>query len=73
MRTMESGYGLCVAFVPGNRHIVVGTKEGFLELYEISSGALLEKQQAHKGAVWSLSVRPNKLGIATASADHTVK
>jgi U3 small nucleolar RNA-associated protein 12 len=26
LRSMDSGYGLCVAFVPGNRHIVVGTK-----------------------------------------------
>lgn len=26
IRTMEAGYGLCTAFVPGNRHVLVGTR-----------------------------------------------
>ena len=26
IRTMPSGYGLCGCFVPGDRHVVVGTK-----------------------------------------------
>lgn len=49
---MESGYGLCALFVPGNRHAVVGTKEGRLELYDVATGAQLAAVEAHTGAVW---------------------
>ena len=52
LRTMESGYGLCALFVPGNRHAVVGTKEGTLELFDVATGARLACEQAHTGAVW---------------------
>ena len=32
LRSVEGGYGLCAAFAPGGRHVVVGTKSGALEL-----------------------------------------
>ena len=72
-RTVECGYGLCAAVVPGNRHVVVGTKEGTLQVVEINSGVILEEVEAHKGAVWSVCTRPDGSGIVTGSADHTVK
>ena len=37
LRTIDSGYGLCALFAPGNRHAVVGTKEGTLEIFDIST------------------------------------
>lgn len=71
--TLSTGYCLSAVFVPGGRHIVVGTKAGKLELYEIGSGSLLETVDAHEGAVWSITLLPDKSGIASGSADHSVK
>ena len=69
----ENGVALCGCFLPGNRHVVVGTKEGKMQLFELASGACIEEYSAHDGAVWSLALRPDNRGLASASADHTVK
>ncbi|KAI8372806.1 WD40-repeat-containing domain protein [Radiomyces spectabilis] len=73
IRTLECGYALCSAFLPGNRHILIGTKTGELELFDIGSSALLSSVKAHDGAVYSLQVRPDKRGFVTGSADKDVK
>lgn len=70
---MASGYVLCILFLPGNKHILAGTKEGRLELFDASNGELLEATEAHTGAVWSISLRPDQKGVCSASADKTMK
>lgn len=39
LRTMESGYGLCALLAPGNRHAIVGTKEGAIEVFDIGTSS----------------------------------
>lgn len=39
IRSLEAGYGLCVMFVPGNRHVIVGTRSGELQLFDVVSTA----------------------------------
>ncbi|XP_072035883.1 WD repeat-containing protein 3-like [Amphiura filiformis] len=73
IRTMKSGYALCSAFVTGERHCIIGNKAGQLELFDIASGTILETIEAHEGAVWSISVAPDKKGFVTGSADKTLK
>ncbi|ORZ01570.1 WD40-repeat-containing domain protein [Syncephalastrum racemosum] len=73
IRSMETGYALCCAFVPGNRYILVGTKEGTLDLYDIGSSSMVKSVRAHSGAVYSLNIRPDKRGFVTGSADKDVK
>ncbi|GAA5823771.1 hypothetical protein JCM11251_003286 [Rhodosporidiobolus azoricus] len=73
VRTMECGYAICCSFLPGDRHIVVGTKSGELLLYDLSSSSLLETFSAHTGPLWSLHVRPDGRGLVTGSADKDVK
>lgn len=73
IRTMESDYCLCSMFVPGERHVIVGTKTGKLQLFDISSGNLLESLDAHEDAVWSIALSPDKNGFVSGSADHDVK
>lgn len=43
--------GLCALFAPGNRHAVVGTKEGTLQILDIGASAVLDTLQAHQGPV----------------------
>lgn len=74
IRTIKTGYGLCAAFAPGDRHVIIGTKTGGLELYDLQGSRELETiENAHKGAIWGVQMRPDKRGIVTCSADKTVK
>jgi hypothetical protein len=35
IRSIPSGYGLCSLFVPGDRHVVLGTKKGTLQIFDL--------------------------------------
>ena len=80
-KTSNPCYGLCAAFLPGNRHIVVGTREGHLLLLDIAAGDVVYTElDAHKGAIWSLDLRrptsaddSTTVVIVTGSADQCVK
>ncbi|KAL2175406.1 uncharacterized protein P884DRAFT_247434 [Thermothelomyces heterothallicus CBS 202.75] len=74
VRTFECGYALCCAFLPGDKVVIVGTKEGELQLYDVASAALLETVNAHDGhAIWSLQVHPDGKSVVTGGADKTAK
>ncbi|MED6290311.1 Dip2/Utp12 protein [Characodon lateralis] len=73
IRTMACEYALCSLFVPGDRQIILGTKSGKLQIFELASGSLLETVDAHSGAVWSLCLAPDQREIVSGSADKTVK
>jgi U3 small nucleolar RNA-associated protein 12 len=73
LRTLECGYALCCAFLPGDKIVVVGTKEGDIELYDIAASSLLDKIPAHEGAVWTMQVHPDGKSLVTGSADKSVK
>ena len=59
LHTIDSGYGLAALFAPGQKHAVLGTKEGNLELFDIGASSLLASIRAHEGAVWSLASLPD--------------
>ncbi|KAF1840582.1 WD40 repeat-like protein [Cucurbitaria berberidis CBS 394.84] len=73
LRTLECGYALCCAFLPGDKIVVVGTKDGDIELYDIAASSLLDKISAHEGAVWTMQVHPDGKSLITGSADKSVK
>lgn len=75
----DSCYGLCAAFLPGNSHLVLGTREGHLLALDVASGDIVfTAANAHDGAIWSIDVRrpttaQPSVAIVTGSADKTVK
>ncbi|XP_033866822.3 WD repeat-containing protein 3-like [Acipenser ruthenus] len=73
IRTMACEYALCSLFVPGDRQIIIGTKNGKLQIFELSSGILLETVDAHEGALWSICLSPDQRGIVSGGADKMVK
>lgn len=73
IRTFECGYALCCAFLSGDKVVVVGTKSGEIELFDVASAALLDSVSAHEGAIWSLQVHPDGRSMVTGSADKTAK
>ncbi|KAF2146767.1 uncharacterized protein K452DRAFT_323857 [Aplosporella prunicola CBS 121167] len=73
LRTLECGYALCCSFLPGDKIVVVGTKSGELELFDIASSQLIDTVQAHEGAIWTLDAHPDGRSVVTGSADKTAK
>uniref|UniRef100_A0A672Q5D9 WD repeat-containing protein 3-like n=1 Tax=Sinocyclocheilus grahami TaxID=75366 RepID=A0A672Q5D9_SINGR len=73
IRTMGCEYALCSLFVPGDRQIILGTKSGKIQIFDLASGSLLETTDAHDGALWSMCLSPDQRGIVTGGADKTVK
>lgn len=75
----SSTYGLCATFLPGNSHVMLGTREGHLLILDISSGdVVFYEEHAHDGAIWSMDLRwptpqQETIVLVTGSADKTVK
>ncbi|KAL7543092.1 hypothetical protein ACHAXR_012413 [Thalassiosira sp. AJA248-18] len=73
-----SYYCLCSAFLPGDTHVVLGTREGHLIIIDVASGDIIyTEENAHDGAIWSLDIffsRGGKqMSLVTGSADKLVK
>ena len=73
IRTLDCGYALCATFLPGDKIVIVGNRNGELEIFDIASSALIETVKAHESPVWTLHVHPDGRSIATGSADKSVK
>ncbi|KAJ2438499.1 beta transducin, partial [Coemansia sp. RSA 2424] len=74
VRTLDCGAAVCAAFLPGDQHVVVGTRDGQLELYDIPAAALVETFDAHDGAACAaIDVRSDGKGLVTGGADKCVK
>ena len=73
IRTLDAGYALTSVFTPSNRHVVIGTKAGTLELFDIPSATCIATIPAHNGAVWSIALTADGRSLVSGSADHDVK
>ncbi|CAB1116366.1 unnamed protein product [Ectocarpus sp. CCAP 1310/34] len=73
VRSAPCGFGLTVAFAPGDRHLLVGTKEGNLQIVDLGSGEMIQDYAAHEKAIWSIDLRPDGKGLVSGSADRQVK
>lgn len=59
LRTVQCGYALTVTFVPGDRHLIVGLKDGKMLIIDIASGDILEEVVAHSKELWSVTLFPD--------------
>eukprot|EP00930_Biecheleria_cincta_P036250 TRINITY_DN24873_c0_g1_i1.p1 TRINITY_DN24873_c0_g1~~TRINITY_DN24873_c0_g1_i1.p1 ORF type:complete len:965 (+),score=198.32 TRINITY_DN24873_c0_g1_i1:81-2975(+) len=73
IRTMPSGYGMCGFFVAGNEHVLLGTREGKLELFDIQLGEQTQVLDAHASSIYGLAERPDHEGFVSCSADRTLR
>ncbi|CAK9807252.1 WD repeat-containing protein 3 [Anthophora plagiata] len=73
LRTVQCGYALTAVFVPGDRHLIVGLKDGKMLIIDIASGDILEEVLAHSKELWSIALFPDKKGIASGGGDQTVR
>lgn len=73
LRTVACGYALTMTFVPGDRHLIVGMKDGKMLIVDIASGDILEEISAHSKELWSITLFPDMKGVASGGGDQTVK
>lgn len=73
LRTLDCGYALCVSFLPGNKIVVVGTRDGTLEVFDIAASSLIDTIPAHERDVWSLHLSPDGRTLVSGSADKSAK
>ncbi|KAL8806679.1 MAG: hypothetical protein Q9182_001207 [Xanthomendoza sp. 2 TL-2023] len=73
IRTIDCGYALCSSFLPGDKIVVVGNRNGELEVFDIASSTLIETVKAHEGPIWTLHTHPDGKSMATGSADKSAK
>ena len=73
IRTLDCGYALCSSFLPGDKIVVVGNRNGELEVFDIASSTPIETVKAHDGPIWTLHVHPEGKSMATGSADKCSK
>ncbi|CAL4083170.1 unnamed protein product, partial [Meganyctiphanes norvegica] len=78
--TMACDYALSLLIVPGDRHALIGTRSGLLQLFDISSGAILEDIMAHEPdetstdtGVWSVALTHDGRGFVSGGSDKMVK
>ncbi|CAI8504532.1 unnamed protein product [Hanseniaspora opuntiae] len=74
IRTFTTGYALCSKILPGNTLVVVGTREGSLQIFDlVTSSMIIEIEEAHEGAIWCLDVSMDGRTIITGSQDKSLK
>lgn len=73
IRTLDCGYALSATFLPGDKIVIVGNRNGELEIFDIASSTLIDTVKAHEGPVWTLHVHPGGRSMATGSADKSAK
>jgi U3 small nucleolar RNA-associated protein 12 len=78
LRTFDAAYCTCSIFLPKNRYCVVGTKNGLLYLIDIPAAEIIQTQQAHSLAIWSIHMHKSpdgqsSLTLITGSADKQLK
>ena len=73
LRSLTCGYALCGLFLPGNKIVVLGTRDGNLELYDIAASTLIDTVQAHEKDVWAIHLSPDGKTLVSGSADKSAK
>ncbi|CAG2164939.1 unnamed protein product [Oppiella nova] len=68
-------YSLCCVFAPGDRYVLVGTKTGKLQVFDINSAQLVHSIDASEDLlpVWSMCLAPGGQGLVTGCEDKLVK
>lgn len=69
VRTLACGEALCLLVVPGDRHVVVGTKTGDLEWFDLSTSRCLGRVRAHEGSVLCCDLRSDGRAFVTGGSD----
>ena len=53
--------------------VVIGTKSGEMQIFDLSSSTQVETIKAHTATLWSMHIRPDQQALVTGGTDKDVK
>ncbi|KAJ7696275.1 WD40-repeat-containing domain protein [Mycena rosella] len=62
-----------VAFSPDGTHIVSGSSDNTVRMWDVVTGAEVTKMKGHSGSIWSVAFSPDGTRIVSGSDDKTVR
>ena len=65
IRSFACDYALTSLFLSDDNHVLIGTKSGKIQLFNINAANMLENVIAHEDetAVWSMCMMPDKVSV----------
>eukprot|EP01084_Bolivina_argentea_P047494 87524_1 len=73
IRNLSCEYGLKCLFAPGNKHVIVATKQGNILIYDLILNELIQKIIGHEGEIYTLCLTSDGTGIVTGGSDNHIK
>ncbi|KAJ8581391.1 WD40 repeat-like protein, partial [Rhizopogon salebrosus TDB-379] len=69
----HNGSVKAVAFFNDCRHVVTGSRDTTLQIWDVQSGALAGNPfKGHKGSILSVAISPDNMRIASGGEDTTI-
>jgi len=75
IRTISCSYALCCMFLPGDHLVLIGCKNGSLEIASLDSASIVETVQGHEEnqSVWAMCMTPDRKGFLTGGSDKKIQ
>lgn len=67
------GRVVCVALAPDQKHLVVATQDGYVEVWDIELGTRERRFDAHRNAITTLAISPGNRLLATGGDDGVIR
>ena len=70
---IDCGYVISMLPLPGDTFIILGTKDGQIQMVDLARGEVYDAVKAHSATIWSFSAMSDFSEIASGSEDHEVR
>ncbi|CAF3636332.1 unnamed protein product [Rotaria socialis] len=75
IRTISCSYALCCMFLPGDHSVLIGCKNGSLQIACLDSASIIETIQGHEEnqSVWAMCMTPDRQSFLTGGSDKKIQ
>ncbi|CAM4767347.1 unnamed protein product [Rotaria magnacalcarata] len=75
IRTIPCSYALCCMFLPGDHSVLIGCKNGSLQIACLDSASIIETVQGHEEnqSVWAMCMTPDRQSFLTGGSDKKIQ
>ncbi|CAF3512285.1 unnamed protein product [Rotaria sp. Silwood1] len=75
IRTIPCDYALCCMFLPGDHLVLIGCKNGSLQIASLDSASIVETVQGHEEnqSVWTMCMTPDRQSFLSGGSDKKIQ
>ncbi|CAF0914831.1 unnamed protein product [Rotaria sordida] len=75
IRTIPCDYALCCMFLPGDHSVLIGCKNGSLQIASLDSASIIEIVQGHEEnqSVWAMCMTSDRQSFLTGGSDKKIQ